>query len=98
MAIFLHDSLSRRSRELTPSHPDGIVRFYSCGPTVWGPAHIGNFRTFLVNDVLRRLIEREFGPDRVRHVRNLTDVDDRTIEQSRRENRPPGAITQKWSE
>jgi len=52
MAIRLHDSLSRTLRELKPSQPDGIFRFYNCGPTVYAPAHIGNFRTFVVNDVL----------------------------------------------
>ena len=66
---------------------------YCCGPTVYGPAHIGNFRTFLVQDVLRRLLELEFGPDKVKHVRNITDVDDRTIAQARREKRPLAEIT-----
>ena len=60
MAIKLFDSMSREMRELRPSHPDGVFRFYTCGPTVYAPAHIGNFRTFVVNDVLRRLLELEF--------------------------------------
>ena len=98
MALRLHDSLTRELRELKPAQPDGVFRFYNCGPTVWAPAHIGNFRTFVVNDVLRRLLELEFGPDKVRHVRNLTDVDDRTIGQSQREKRPLGEITRKWTE
>jgi cysteinyl-tRNA synthetase len=97
MPIRLHDSLSRETRELKPSHPDGVFRFYCCGPTVYAPAHIGNFRTFVVNDVLRRLLELEFGPTKVRHVRNLTDVDDRTITQAKKENRPLAEITQKWT-
>ena len=49
----------------SPPQPDGVFRFYNCGPTVYAPAHIGNFRTFVVNDVLRRLLELEFGPDKV---------------------------------
>ncbi len=98
MALRLYDSLSREVRELAPSQPDGVFRFYNCGPTVYAPAHIGNFRTFIVNDVLRRLLEFEFGPDKVRHVRNLTDVDDRTIGQSRAEKRPLGEITRKWTQ
>src|SRR5438093_1581444 len=57
MAIKLFDSLQREIRELKPSHPDGVLRFYNCGPTVYAPAHIGNFRTFVVNDVLRRVLE-----------------------------------------
>ena len=81
MAIRLYESLTREVRELRPSHPDGVFRFYNCGPTVYAPAHIGNFRTFVINDVLRRLLELEF-PGKVKHVRNLTDVDDRTIGQA----------------
>ncbi|MGD1032523.1 MAG: cysteine--tRNA ligase [Opitutaceae bacterium] len=98
MALRLYDSLSRELRELKPSRPDGVFRFYNCGPTVYGPGHIGNFRTFIINDVLRRLLELEFGPDRVLHVRNITDVDDRTIAQSKAEGRPLVEITRKWTE
>jgi cysteinyl-tRNA synthetase len=98
MAIRLFDSLSRELRELQPSQPDGVFRMYCCGPTVYGPAHIGNFRTFIVQDVLRRLLELEFGPDKVKHVRNITDVDDRTIGQAKREKRPLEEITRHWTE
>jgi len=98
MPIRLHDSLTRELRELTPAHLDGIFRFYNCGPTVYAPAHIGNFRTFVVNDVLRRLLELEFGPDKVKHVRNLTDVDDKTIRRAREEDRPLGDVTRQWTE
>jgi cysteinyl-tRNA synthetase len=97
MAIKLFDSLSREMRELRPTESDGVFRFYNCGPTVYAPAHIGNFRTFVINDVLRRLLELEF-PGKVKHVRNLTDVDDRTIGQARAEKRPLGEITRKWTE
>jgi cysteinyl-tRNA synthetase len=98
MPITLHDSLTRQPKVLAPSHPDGVYRFYNCGPTVYAPAHIGNFRTFVVNDVLRRLLELEFGADKVKHVRNLTDVDDRTIGQTQKEKRPLGEITKKWTD
>ena len=98
MAIRLYDSLKRELRELTPGEPDGVFRFYNCGPTVYAPAHIGNFRTFLVNDVLRRLLELEFGKDKVKHVRNLTDVDDKTIGQALREKNPLSQITKKWTD
>src|SRR5271170_1002525 len=96
MAIKLFDSLTREIRELRPAQADGVFRFYNCGPTVYGPAHIGNFRTFVVNDVLRRLLEADF-PGKVKHVRNLTDVDDRTIAQVKRENVPLSEITRKWT-
>lgn len=97
MALRLFDSLSRELRELQPSHPDGVYRFYNCGPTVYAPAHIGNFRTFIVNDVLRRLLELEFGASRVQHVRNLTDVDDKTIRRAREEGRPLADVTRQWT-
>ena len=98
MAIRLHDSLTREVRELKPSHADGVIRFYNCGPTVYAPAHIGNFRTFVVNDVIRRLLELEFGADKVKHVRNLTDVDDKTIKRARDEGRPLAEVTRQWTE
>ncbi len=98
MPIRLYDSLSREVRNLKPSHPDGVFRFYNCGPTVYAPAHIGNFRTFVVNDVVRRLLELEFGPDKVKHVRNLTDVDDKTIKRARDEGRPLADVTRQWTE
>src|SRR5580692_4020291 len=98
MAIKLFDSMTREIRELNPAQPDGVFRFYNCGPTVYAPAHIGNFRTFLVNDVIRRLLELEFGADKVKHVRNLTDVDDRTIGQTQKENLPLAQITRQWTE
>jgi cysteinyl-tRNA synthetase len=98
MPIKLFDSLTREVRELKPAHADGVYRFYNCGPTVYAPAHIGNFRTFIVNDVLRRLLELEFGAEKVKHVRNLTDVDDRTIGQAKKEARPLGEITKHWTQ
>ncbi len=101
MAIRLFDSLTRELRELrtpNPSDPKDVFTFYNCGPTVYAPAHIGNFRTFVVNDVLRRLLELEYGPAKVKHVRNLTDVDDRTITQAKKEGRPLAEITKKWTD
>ena len=97
MPIRLYDSLTRGPKELAPAQPDGVYRFYNCGPTVYAPAHIGNFRTFIINDVIRRLLELEFGADKVKHVRNLTDVDDRTIGQAQKEKRPLAEITKKWT-
>jgi cysteinyl-tRNA synthetase len=97
MALKLFDSLAREIRELKPSQPDGVYRFYNCGPTVYDAAHIGNFRTFVLNDVLRRLLELEFGAAKVKHVRNLTDVDDKTIKRSRAEHKPLAEVTQHWT-
>jgi cysteinyl-tRNA synthetase len=52
----------------------------------------------VVNDVLRRLLELEFGPGKVKHVRNLTDVDDKTIRRAREENRPLAEVTKQWTD
>ncbi len=98
MALRLYDSMTRELRVLSPSHADGVFRFYNCGPTVYAPAHIGNFRTFLINDVVRRLLELQFGPAKVKHVRNLTDVDDKTIKRARDEGRPLADVTRQWTE
>ncbi len=73
----LYNTLSRREEEFRPSE-DNLVRMYSCGLTVYGRGHIGNFRTFVCVDVLRRTLEYQCGY-RVRQVTNFTDVDDRTI-------------------
>ncbi len=100
MPIKLFDSLTREIRELRrpdPNNPRDVFSFYNCGPTVYAPAHIGNFRTFIVNDVLRRLLELEYGPKKVKHDRNLTDVDDKTIKRARDESRPLAEVTKQWT-
>jgi len=75
--IRFYNTLSTREEPLEPVHP-GEVRMYSCGPTIYDYAHIGNFRTFTFQDVLRRfLISRGY---KLVHVMNLTDVDDRIIQ------------------
>ena len=68
----LYNTLTKSIDEFKPLSPAGEVTFYSCGPTVYDDAHIGNFRSFLNADVLRRTLEL-FG-FRVRHVMNITDV------------------------
>ncbi len=75
----LFDTQSRQVRELQPLDGESY-RFYCCGPTVYGPAHIGNFRTFVLHDVFRRTLEA--GGMKTLHVRNITDVDDKTIRDS----------------
>jgi cysteinyl-tRNA synthetase len=76
MSMRLRDTLSGEVRQLEPIEP-GHVRIYSCGPTVYGPAHIGNFRSFLFADLLVRHL-RATGL-RVTWVMNITDVDDKII-------------------
>jgi cysteinyl-tRNA synthetase len=76
MTLALHNTLTRRTEPFVPLAPPRVT-LYTCGPTVWNYAHIGNFRSFLFQDLLRRTLESE-GYE-VFHVMNLTDVDDRTI-------------------
>ncbi len=80
MAIRFYNTLTRQEDEFTPLHP-GEVRLYTCGPTVYDYAHIGNFRTYLWEDVLRRFLK--FRGYRVTQAMNLTDVDDKTIANAR---------------
>ncbi|HWH38024.1 MAG TPA: cysteine--tRNA ligase [Candidatus Limnocylindrales bacterium] len=76
MSLRLTNTLGGAVEELEPLEP-GSVRMYSCGPTVYGPAHIGNFRSFLFADLLRRYLG--WSGYRVTWVLNITDVDDRII-------------------
>src|SRR6202162_5198274 len=75
--IRFHNTLTNRLEVLAPVHK-GEVRIYTCGPTVYDFAHIGNFRTFVFQDVLRRFLHSR--GYRVLQVMNLTDVDDRIIQ------------------
>ena len=95
MDLVLFDTMTREPRPVRPM--DGkSLRFYCCGPTVYGPAHIGNFRTFVVQDVFRRVIEGlGFA---TQHVRNLTDVDDKTIKGAQAAGMALGDFTAQWTE
>ena len=93
MTLRLHDTLTRRLQPVEPIS-DEEIRVYTCGPTVWKRAHLGNFRTYIVEDVLRRWLERRF--TRVVHVMNLTDVDDRIIKNARESRRSLEAETAPW--
>ncbi|HTC79505.1 MAG TPA: hypothetical protein VK657_12895, partial [Terriglobales bacterium] len=76
MALKIFNTLSGKVEEFIPLH-DKEVRMYSCGPTVYDYGHIGNFRTFVALDILRRFL-RQSG-FKLRHVMNITDVDDKII-------------------
>ena len=94
MPLTLFDTMSRAPRELTPL--DGSTfRFYACGPTVYGPAHIGNFRTFVLQDLFRRVLE--LGGTPTKHVRNLTDLDDKTIRVSQEQGQSLTDFTRHWT-
>lgn len=95
MPLLLHDTLTRADRAVTPL--DGkTLRFYCCGPTVYGPAHIGNFRTFVAQDVMRRVVEAS--GTLTLHVRNITDVDDKTIRDSQKAGQTLVDFTRGWTE
>ena len=77
MALKLYDTLTRSVRDFQPADPP-VVRLYACGPTVYDHAHIGNYRAFLVYDLLHRYLT--WSGYEVDFVMNLTDVDDKTID------------------
>ena len=79
--IRLHDSATEEVRELALREP-GTVGMYVCGPTVYGPPHIGHGRFSLVFDVLRRYLE--WSGLNVRYISNITDIDDRIMERANR--------------
>ena len=70
--LVLYDNFTRSLRAFAPLVPDGQVGMYTCGPTVYDYQHIGNYRTFLFEDVLKRVLS--WNGYRVRHVMNVTDV------------------------
>ena len=76
MEMKVFNSLTRRVEPLVPL-ADNTIRLYTCGPTVYNFAHIGNFRAYTFEDVLRRVVQ--FNGMKIRQVMNLTDVDDKTI-------------------
>ncbi|HOK44483.1 MAG TPA: cysteine--tRNA ligase [Bryobacteraceae bacterium] len=79
MALRFYNTLTQRIEDFTPQQGN-VVRMYTCGPTVWNYAHIGNLRTFTFVDILRRWLRcRGYQLD---HVMNITDVDDRIIQQA----------------
>jgi cysteinyl-tRNA synthetase len=93
MTIRLHDTLSGETRPLVPLEADH-VRIYSCGPTVYGPAHVGNFRSFLFADLLVRYLR--YGGFRVTWVMNFTDIDDRIIQRANAAGEAIEDLTNRW--
>ncbi|MFA5020070.1 MAG: cysteine--tRNA ligase [Candidatus Pacearchaeota archaeon] len=82
MALKIYNTLARKTQEFKPINA-GKVGMYSCGPTVYNYAHIGNLRTYVFNDLLKRSLT--FLGYKVTHVMNITDVDDKTIKNSIKE-------------
>ncbi|HLQ68058.1 MAG TPA: cysteine--tRNA ligase [Gemmatimonadales bacterium] len=93
--VSLFNTLTRRVEPLKPLAPPRVT-LYACGPTVWNYAHIGNFRTFLFEDLLRRWLE--YAGYQVFQIMNLTDVDDRTIKAARAAGKPLAAHTEPFTQ
>jgi cysteinyl-tRNA synthetase len=94
MSIRLHDTMAGAVRDLVPLEA-GHVRIYSCGPTVYGPAHVGNFRSFLFADLLVRYLR--YRGLKVTWVMNLTDVDDKIIRAAKAEGVSIGEISERYA-
>jgi cysteinyl-tRNA synthetase len=93
-SICFFNTLTRRKERFTPIEA-GKVRMYTCGPTVYDYAHIGNFRAFLFEDLLKRWLE--YRGYMVTHVMNLTDVDDKTIRGSQKQQVPLKQYTEHYA-
>jgi len=96
MSIRLYNTLTRRKDDLVPLDPDRVT-MYVCGPTVYGRAHIGNFRPAVVFDVLQRLLRHQFGADKVLFARNITDIDDKIIAGAAADGASIEAITERYT-
>jgi len=93
MSIKLYNSLSHKVEEFTPINKDKIG-LYTCGPTVYNYAHIGNFRAYMFEDLLKRTLK--YCGYNVYHIMNLTDVDDKTIRDSQIAKLPLTQFTDKF--
>src|SRR5271170_5672157 len=95
MALRFYNTLTQQVEPFTTLH-DNTVRMYTCGPTVYNFVHIGNFRTFTFQDVLRRwLAYRGF---QLNHVMNITDVEDKIIRNAAAENQSLEEYTSKYAQ
>src|SRR3954465_8632819 len=95
MSWKLFNTLSRSLQEFVPLDPAGRkVGMYCCGPTVYDFAHIGNWRTFVFGDLVRRYLE--FKGYTVQHVMNITDVEDKIITKVREQKQSLREFTQKF--
>jgi cysteinyl-tRNA synthetase len=95
LPLRLYNTLSGKVEEFAPA-ADNTVRMYACGPTVYDYGHIGNFRTFVAVDILRRFL-RQSG-FKLQHVMNITDVDDKIIRNAARDKKTVQEYTRKYEE
>ena len=90
-SLKLTNSLTRKKELFKPINPKSIT-LYACGPTVYDNPHVGNARTLIVFDILFRVLKKIY--DKVNYVRNITDVDDKIIEASKKNKKPINKITE----
>ena len=95
MALQLFNTLSNKVEEFHPLE-DSLVRMYACGPTVYDYGHIGNFRTFVAVDVLRRFLKQS--GYKLKHVMNITDVEDKIIRNAARDGVTVQDYTRKYTQ
>ena len=95
MALRFFNTYSREIEDFAPIAPP-LVKMYTCGPTVYNHAHIGNFGAYVFEDLLQRHLE--FRGFQVHRVMNLTDVDDKTIRNSRAAGEPLDQFTRKFKD
>ena len=93
MALKIYNSLTRQLEEFVPLH-EGKVLMYSCGPTVYDYFHIGNARTFLISDIIRRYLE--YKGYTVTMAQNLTDIDDKIINRANEQGIKTSELAQKY--
>lgn len=94
MTIKFYNTLTREKETFTPINPPN-VGFYSCGPTVYNYPHIGNYRAYVFADILKRVLL--YNGYKVKHIMNLTDVDDKTIRESQKEGKTLKDFTEFYS-
>ena len=95
MTLKFYNTLTREKETFIPINPPN-VNFYSCGPTVYNFPHIGNYRAYIFADILKRVLLYE-GYE-VKHIMNLTDIDDKTIRESQKEERTLKEFTEFYSQ
>ena len=94
MPLKITNTLSRAKENFVPIDQENI-RMYVCGPTVYDYPHVGNARPLIIFDVLFRLLKKVFPNSKVTYVRNITDIDDKIIEASKKLNITTSELTNK---
>lgn len=95
MALKFYNTLGRKKEEFIPINKDEVT-FYSCGPTVYNYPHIGNYRAYVFADTLKRVLV--YSGYNVKHIMNLTDIDDKTIRGSQKEGKTLKEFTEFYTE